>query len=205
MIEMLFCSRKIIRYTLKIKDVSIRLRLVICADGGKNMSIDKAFAELEEKRKNKTAAKVRLVLNAKKEIEDWTGRAYCGDCTYAEAVSYIVHKYLVRKISFTECLEYIRPELKNEVLRQKDGKRIDYLTEDYASGEDLKDIFLLPPRGAAVIDGCQKDGCVLFLCEQEGRLSQWSFEGNTRGYNILNIELYILHNSIDTAMYLAKQ
>ena len=76
MIEMLFCSRKIIRYTLKIKDVSIRLRLVICADGGKNMSIDKAFAELEEKRKNKTAAKVRLVLNAKKEIEDWTGRAY---------------------------------------------------------------------------------------------------------------------------------
>ena len=83
------------------------------------MSIDKAFAELEEKRKNKTAAKVRLVLNAKKEIEDWIGRAYCGDYTYAEAVSYIVHKYLVRKIPFTECLEYIRPELKNEVLRQK--------------------------------------------------------------------------------------
>ena len=145
------------------------------------------------------------VLNAKKEIEDWTGRAYCGDYTYAEAVSYIVHKYLVQKISFTECLEYIRPELKNEVLRQKDGKRIDYLTEGYASGEDLKDVFLLPPRGAAVIDGCRKDGCVLFLCEQEGRLSQWSFEGNTRGYNILNMELYILHNSIDTAMYLAKR
>jgi hypothetical protein len=168
------------------------------------MSIEERFAELAQQKKAEEVKSTQRVFMAKKEIEDWIGRPYCGDYTYKEALSFIVHKYPTQEITFEECLEYIRPELKHEVLRVKDDDLVGYLTEYKASGESLKNILLLPPRGASATDGFQKDGCILFLCEESGKLSQWCEEGNTRGYASLWTELYILHNNLERALDSAK-
>lgn len=168
------------------------------------MSIEEKFAELARQRKERRGKNTQFVLDRKAEIEKHIGRAYRGDITYQEALSYIVHKYQTKEITFEESLEYISPELKHEVLRQTGDDPVWYLTEGYANGNTLKNVLLLPPRGPSANDGFQKDGYILYLCEEDGKLAQWSMEGNTRGYYALETELYILKNSLEHALALAK-
>jgi hypothetical protein len=164
------------------------------------MSIEETFARLAQEKKQRKVNATRSVLNLKKEIENWIGRAYNGDYTYQEALSYIVHKYPTQEITFAESLEYISPELKHEVLRQKEDDPVWYLTEGYANGDTLKNILLLPPRKPSTNERFQKNGYVLFLCEEDGKLSQFCSKGNSGGYSALWTELYILSNSLEAAL-----